>query len=352
MRLNFYLRAGLTLALAWVSAQLCLWLHTPLPWMIGPLLVTAVATMLRAKTESSTPLRNWGQCTIGAALGLYFTPDITQLVASLWWAILFCIAWAMFLGLGFGFWLQRVHGRHLPQLPRSTTYFAGCLGGASEMTLLAERHHARTDLVAATHSLRMMIVTLLIPFAIQFSGLHGIDELPASTREVHGPGLVLLFLATGVGAWVLGRRHLPNPWFIGPLLVTMGLTMANISLSAIPTEFSNAAQLVIGVSLGVRFTPAFVHTAPRWLASVALGSLVLIGLSAGFAWVLSRYTGLQGLTLVLATAPGGIAEMSITAKVLQLGAPVVTTFQVCRLIAVLVLVEPIYRRFFLKPQPV
>jgi uncharacterized membrane protein AbrB (regulator of aidB expression) len=55
---------------------------------------------------------------------------------------------------------------------------------------------------------------------------------------------------------------------------------------------------------------------------------------------------LHPATLVLATAPGGIAEMAITAKVLQLGAPVVTAFQVCRLITVLVLVEPLYRRLY------
>ena len=34
--------------------------------------------------------------------------------------------------------------------------------------------------------------------------------------------------------------------------------------------------------------------------------------------------------------------MAITAKVLQLGVPVVTAFQVCRLVAVLLLVEPLY----------
>jgi uncharacterized membrane protein AbrB (regulator of aidB expression) len=34
--------------------------------------------------------------------------------------------------------------------------------------------------------------------------------------------------------------------------------------------------------------------------------------------------------------------MAITAKVLQLGVPVVTAFQVCRLVAVLVLVEPMF----------
>jgi uncharacterized membrane protein AbrB (regulator of aidB expression) len=65
---------------------------------------------------------------------------------------------------------------------------------------------------------------------------------------------------------------------------------------------SNAAQLVIGVSLGQRTALA---------------------------------------TMVLGTSPGGIAEMAITAKVLQLGVPVVTAFQVCRLVAVLVLAEPL-----------
>jgi uncharacterized membrane protein AbrB (regulator of aidB expression) len=45
----------------------------------------------------------------------------------------------------------------------------------------------------------------------------------------------------------------------------------------------------------------------------------------------------------LGTSPGGIAEMAITAKVLQLGVPVVTAFQVCRLVAVLMLVGPLFQ---------
>jgi membrane AbrB-like protein len=152
------------------------------------------------------------------------------------------------------------------------------------------------------------------------------------------------------GAWVMERAGRANPWFMGALLVAMGLTLAGIELSAMPRVLSNAAQLVIGVSLGVRFTPAFVHTAPRWLASVAGGTVVLILLCAGFAWLLAWGASLHPATLVLATAPGGIAEMSITAKVLQLGAPVVTAFQVCRLITILVLVEPLYRRLYKTPR--
>ena len=106
---------------------------------------------------------------------------------------------------------------------------------------------------------------------------------------------------------------------------------------------SNAAQLVIAVSLGVRFSREFLHTAPRWLASVALGTLGMIVLCGGFAWALAWATGLHPATLILGTSPGGIAEMAITAKVLQLGVPVVTAFQVCRLVAVLLIVGPMYR---------
>jgi uncharacterized membrane protein AbrB (regulator of aidB expression) len=55
--------------------------------------------------------------------------------------------------------------------------------------------------------------------------------------------------------------------------------------------------------------------------------------------------------MVLGTSPGGIAEMSITAKVLQLGVPVVTAFQVCRLVAVLLMVEPLYRLLYRRQPP-
>ena len=150
------------------------------------------------------------------------------------------------------------------------------------------------------------------------------------------------------GALLMSRTRRANPWFMGSLLVAMALTMFGVELSAMPTWMSNAAQLFIGVSLGVRFSREFVQTAPRWLASVALGTAVMIAVCAAFAVLLGWATNLHPATLVLGTSPGGIAEMAITAKVLQMGVPVVTAFQVCRLVAVLMLVEPLYRRGWLK----
>ena len=344
------LRIVVTLLVAWAAAAACVALHTPLPWMIDPLLATSLVSMGGGPTESWGPLRNAGQWTIGAALGLYFTPEVVALIGGLWWAILLSVAWALALGWLFGAWLYRVHAPRMHGVPasmlRATSYFAGAIGAASEMTLLSERENARTDLVAASHSLRLLIVTVTIPFALQWSGLHGLDILPPTVRLVSAPGLALMAVLTGVGALLMDRLGRANPWFMGALLVSMGLTMAGVGLSAVPQPLVNAAQLVIGVSLGVRFRADFLRTAPRWLASVALGTLVLMGACALFAGGLAWATGLPWVTLLLGTSPGGITEMAITAKVLQLGVPVVTALQVCRLIAVLMLVGPLYHRLY------
>lgn len=79
MSVKFLLRVAGTLLLAWAAAAACVALHTPLPWMLGPLVATSVLSMAGAPTESWGPLRNGGQWAIGAALGLYFTPEVSAL---------------------------------------------------------------------------------------------------------------------------------------------------------------------------------------------------------------------------------------------------------------------------------
>lgn len=341
----------LTLVLAGAAAWLCEWLRMPIPWMLGPLLSTALVTLAGLPTRSDHRLRNVGQWVMGASLGLYFTPLILAQLLGLWWAVLAAVAWALAMGVCYGHWLYRSSVGVLPGVSdaelRPSAYYAGAIGAASEMTLLAEREGARTDLVAASHSLRMLIVVLVMPFAMLWAKswwhLEAISLAPSSALPATLAGLALLALLTGLGGALMRWRGLPNPWFLGPLLVAIALAASESVPSPVPTALSNLAQLLIGVSLGVRFSPRFVHTAPHWLARVALGTLGLLLCSALFGWALAWASGLHPATAILGTAPGGMTEMSITAKVLQLGVPVVTALQVTRLVAVLVLVRPVYR---------
>lgn len=333
-------RLALTLAAALGAALACERLHVPLPWMIGPLVLTALAGVGGWSVQASTRLRNLGQGLIGVALGLYFTPAVVALLFTLAPAVLAGIVWAFVLGYLFYRLLLRMGG---PGIDKPTAFFAAAIGGASEMAVLAERHHGQVDRVAAAHSLRVLLVVVLIPVAYQALGIHGADPTLPAVLDVRLPGLALLLAAAAGGVLALKWIGVPNPYVLGALLVTAVLTANGVTLSALPRPASNAGQLFIGVALGARFTPEFAHAAPRWLASVVGGTLVMIGASAGYAWLIAQLAGLHPATVLLATAPGGIAEMCITAKVLQLGVPVVTVFHVVRYVAVLTLTAPLYR---------
>lgn len=349
-RRDFVLKL-LTLMLAGAAAKLCHSLHLPIPWMLGPLLATALVTLGGLPTRSDPRLRNFGQWLMGASLGLYFTPLIVAQLIDLWWAVLAAVVWALTLGLLYGHWLYLSCAGTLPGVSdltlRRSAYFAGAIGAASEMTLLAEKEGARTDLVAASHSLRMLIVVVVVPFAMVLveSWWH-VDIVSLAVPMVASTtlqGVATLALLTGLGGLLMQWRDVPNPWFLGPLLVAIVLAATETAPSLVPQALSNIAQLVIGVSLGVRFQPQFLSTAPQWLGRVAVGTLGLLGCCALFGWGLSLSTGLHPATSILGTAPGGMTEMSITAKVLQLGVPVVTALQVTRMVAVLVLARPLFR---------
>lgn len=341
------MRLAATLAGAALAGALAERLALPLPWMIGPLLATALAGIAGLPVAASNRLRNAGQWAIGVALGLYFTPQAGALFLSLAPAIVLGALWALVLAWGFHRWLAWA----APGETRATTWFAAAIGGASEMALMGERVGARVDRVASAHSLRVLIVVVSVPFVLQGSGVHGADAAAPALREVRPGGLLLLVALTLAGVALLRHWRLPNPFVLGALAVTAVLTLADQNFSALPRWATNAGQLFIGVALGARFTPDFLHAAPRWLGAVALGTLGMLALSAGFAFALAAAWGLHPATAVLATTPGGIAEMAITAKVLELGVPAVTAFHVVRYVLVVLATGPIFSRFVAPSAP-
>ncbi len=331
-------RVALGLMLALPAALAAEALRVPLPWMVGPLLATAAFSVAGVPLAASARLRNGGLWLIGVALGLYFTPPVVALLLPLAPWVLLGVLWALALGYGFHRFLARASGEG----PR-TTVFAAAIGGASEMALLAERHGGRVDRVAAAHSLRVMLVVVLIPLALQALGVHGVDPAAPAVQQVRPQGLGVLAAASGAGIALMALLRAPNPWVLGSLAATAVITGAGVELSALPRWATNAGQLAIGVALGSRFTREFVRAAPRWLGAVALGTLVMIAISAAFAAGVAMLAGLHPATVALGTSPGGIAEMCITAKVLQLGVPTVTVFHVVRYVAVLLLTAPLWR---------
>ena len=153
---------------------------------------------------------------------------------------------------------------------------------------------------------------------------------------------LLLAIAAAAGV-ALNATGLPNGFMFGPLAVVIALTVSEVHFSSIPGPLSNAAQVLLGCALGSRFQRRSLESAPRFVAGVIASVAAAMAISAGFAALLAWSSGLSMPTLILATAPGGIAEMCITAKVLQLGVPLVTAAHVTRVVVLITTTGPTYR---------
>ena len=330
------------LAAGLAGAAICLWLHTPLPWMIGPLFATAGLRLAGWELACPVRVREAGQWAIGTALGLYFTAPVLAVLLELIPWISAAVLFALALGVFGAMLLRRFSG-----INQATAFFAMAVGGASEMAVQSERYGADVGKVAAAHSLRMMLVVATIPFGVRYWGSHGLAEghesfVPGAALVDMG-GLALLIGITVLAALAFKRGKMPNAWVIGPLLAALLLTACGIHLSRLPEWMIRTGQLFIGIALGTRFSPAFLHAAPRYLASVAVCTMLMLLLAAAFGLGLSHWMGIHPGTAILATSPGGIAEMSLTAKTLHLGVPIVTAFHVARMVVLVLLIGPLFR---------
>jgi len=323
------------LAVSVGAGYVCMLLRAPIPWMLGPLFTVAFLRIAGVDISAPPPARYIGQWIIGTSLGLYFTPSVLREVAGLWYLLAAGAVLAIALGYVSGVALAAIAG-----FDKTTGVFASVPGGAAEMATLGARFGARVDRVAAAQSLRILIVVAIVPGAITALDIHGTVPYVQGAKDFVPVGLALLLMATLAGSAVFQKLKLPNAFVLGSLAVSIPLTGMEVDLSSMPPFVSNVGQCLLGAALGSRFQPDFLRGAHRFVGGVVVTVVLSIVLSALFGAGLAWASGLPVPTLVLGTAPGGIAEMCITAKVLQLGVPLVTAFHVTRLV-VLLLVTPL-----------
>jgi membrane AbrB-like protein len=321
-----------------LGGLIALLLRVPLPWMIGPMTAMAMLKMGGVQVRPPAGSRETGQAIIGTAVGLFFTPAVMHEVSNV--AGLMLLAGASSIGIGY---LSALALARLAGVDRKTAFFASVPGGAAEMTLLGERYGSGAEFVAMAQSLRMMLVVLIVPPLFAMSGVTGSLPYSPARVDIVASGLALLFLISATGGFTLQKMGAPTPWMLGPLLCSVAVTASGYSFSAMPGVVSYLGQALIGCALGCRFQREFLLKAPKLMSAVIVGIFLTMVMSAVMGVLLGRFSGIAFPTMILATAPGGFAEMSITAKVLQLGVPLVTAFHVTRLFMLLTMTAPVFR---------
>ena len=322
----------------WLASQV----GWPLPWMTGALLAVILVRCASPWQLREIPNgRRCGQWIIGTGIGLHFTPIILEQVAEHWPLILGGALVTSVSSL-VSVWLLLRTGED-----RATAFFSSMPGGSGEMVNLGARNGANLGRVAAGQSLRVLLVVLLVPAVFKY--LLGEGTVPQHNGELGWAWLALIGGLGVIAALVWQKLDQPNPWLFGPLLVTATLSIGMGLQGSLPAGGSQIGQWLIGSGLGCHFNRAFFRRAPSFLGRTLVGTLLTMLIAGLAAWLLSLATALDLRSLTLGMMPGGIAEMSLTAETLQLSVPLVTALQVMRLLFVLFLAEPLFRRWSRQP---
>ena len=340
------LAVALGVGVAAAGGALFAWIRTPLPWMLGAIFATACAQIAGAHLKPVPGGRPLAFVVVGTSLGLYFTAPVVAQVAHQW-------PWFVALGfaaIGFGTLSAWVLAR-VSRADRATAYFGSMPGGAAEMALMGERFGASVHRVALAHSMRMICVVALFPIGITLAGFHATEDYHPVALPFEPAGLAILLAVTGAGGCVARLLHVPTAFMMGALIASIGITMSGVQLSSVPVPLTNAAQVLLGAALGSRFEREFLRDAPRFLLGLVPSLAVMVACAALVGWGLSVGSGAYLGAGILAAAPGGIAEMSITAKVLRINVAFVTAAHVVRYVIVVFFTIPIYRFFIRRAVP-
>jgi hypothetical protein len=311
----------------------------PLGWMVGAMLATAWLGWREAAAvpESARPA---GLVVLGLGLGQTFTAPVVAAVAAALPAILAGGMLSILAGLAVAPLYRR-----LARSDARTAYYAAIPGGVVTMAVLAQRAGAAVPAVTLAQTLRMAVVVLVFPPLVALFAAGGRDAaFAAALPPLNWGGLALLLGAGAAVALAGSRLGLVNAAMLAPCLLAMALSGSGMLPSAVPRWLVDAAQVAMGASLGLRLTPQSLSGGPRRLALAGVVSalavsalLVLAGLGLGVL------AGLPPVAVMLGLAPGGMPEMAVTAKALDLAVPLVLGFHLVRTVLCNLLVGPVWR---------
>ncbi len=315
----------------------CFWyFHFPLAWLLGALAATMIPGLMGIPMTGPKHLRDGVLAILGVLLGSGFSPDVVQSFGA-WTVSLVCMLLAsVFMGL-FGVW----YGIRIAGYDRATAWFAGIPGGLSVLTALSPSYGADARVVALSHGWRLVSVLVGAPLALHALG---VDVRQATQNPTLALGLgwedALLLLGCAVAGPLIGKvARLPAATLTGPLILSALLHMTGVTDAKPPSLVIILAQIVIGVSVGTRFSGTSLKSLAVILGHAIVMAVGLLLLTVAMTFVASLAIGLPIHQLVLAYVPGGAPEMGLVALSLGIEPAFVATHHLVR-VTIIVLMVP------------
>jgi len=307
--------------------------------MLGSLFATGVSALSGAPLALPKRVRLLWQTVIGTALGSTFTTALLERVSSLGVSVcgLMLLSAASTASVAFIF---RRFGRY----DAATAFFAAVPGGLNDMTQIGADSGGDERTIALSHTVRLVLVVCVLPLTLRYFAPATSAPAAAAAGAVCSaftagwslaPPDAAILLGCALLGPALGRLlRIPAPFLVGPMIASAAVHLAGWTAARPPPGLLSAAQVVVGAAVGVRFCGVRLASLRRIAALAVATTGLQLALAAAAAEALRRLTGAGFPLLLLAMAPGGITEMTLTALALGLDPSFVATHHTMRIAAV------------------
>jgi len=339
--------AALTLLLGAAGGWLATQIQLPLPWMIGAMIATTIGSLAGLRLSVHRWVRGAMVAVLGVMLGSSFAPGVVARFAD-WLVTIGALALYVVLVTAILFWYFRRFGR----FDRVTAFFAASPGGLNEMVVVGRELGGDDRLIALVHGARVLLVVMAIPFGFMiFEDYSPSTQPPMGVALLQQPWREALILGGCAVAGALGARalRLPAAFVVGPMILSAAVHLLGWSESRPPAALVGLAQVVIGSAVGARFAGVALKTVARALLLSAGSTAVMVSLTILFAVALRNAADTSIQAVILAYAPGGLAEMSLVALALAIDSAFVASHHVLRIMMIVVVAPTLFRRFLARP---
>ncbi|PSL35164.1 hypothetical protein B0H99_10867 [Planomicrobium soli] len=330
----------ITALIAFLSGWIFFEVGMFLPWLLGPMFVLLLLNQFTTiKFYWPKVLRTAGLVLLGVQIGSSFTKDT---VALMWFDLpymAFMTLAIVGLSLGLGLLFRRMANESL-----ATSLLGSIPGGLSQMVVIAEEvESANVTVVTMMQTVRIFMVISIVPFLTVFLAGRNASELVPEAFVFSWPPFLA---ALGIGLsvyWLMKKVHFPAAEVLSPIF-TMALvqSLTGHHLIELPYWLVALAQVFIGANLGLQMEQLREKMNLRMGMAIVVNNILLIGFSVLIAYLLAIWLPeYLFLDFFLSAAPGGMAEMAITALASGGDVALITSFHLFRLFFILLLASPI-----------
>lgn len=317
-----------------LGAGLAWLLGFPAPALTGPAIVVSLASLFGLRLAVANTIRNACFIIIGLSLGTSVTPEVIE--AAKQWPISFLALTAnvtviVFLGgaLLHLFW----------KIDRSSALLCASPGHLSLVLGISVDRKGDTTFVSVVQSIRILALTLIVPFGMGFAG-YDMKASSVTSIKLNFPVVAVSIGCAILLSLVLKRLKVPAALFIAGMLVSTTSHLTGLAVGAMPVWATIPAFVIMGSLLGTRFSGTSLSTLRRAFGAGILTTFVAVSSTAILAVILRQFVDIPLPQLLIAFAPGGVEAMAAMSSILGVDPTFVAVHHVWRL-AILPFLLPI-----------